>query len=412
MSQRLGLVPSSMVDKKTLASAPDAMGKLCSPNNIVLNRLKAHLGVFACSNHRGVVSPDYTVLELIRGDEPRFIELALKSAPCRRELFIRAKGIVEGFWRLYTEDLYDIALPVPPLDEQRAIVRYLDHVDRRIRRYIRAKQKLIKLLEEQRQVIIHRAVTRGLDPNDRLKPSGVEWLGEVPEHWDIKRLWTISKPRSIKNPGNLELLSVFLDRGVIPYHQGGGQVHAPSLDLSNYQVVRQGDFVLNNQQAWRGSVGVSAHDGIISPAYVVLELSSSLRRLYANHLMRCRSMVDQFVASSKGVGDIQRTIFWPYLRNVLVPIPPVDEQEQIESHIKSSTEEVESALVRTRRECELIQEYRTRLIADVVTGKLDVREAAARLPDEDPDIDDDTPLEPSEAADLDEAIDEMEEVDA
>ena len=78
--------------------------------------------------------------------------------------------------------------PLPPLPEQAAIVRFLDHADRRIRRYIRAKQKLIKLLEEQKQAIIHRAVTRGLDPNVRLKPSGVEWLGDVPEHWEVQRV--------------------------------------------------------------------------------------------------------------------------------------------------------------------------------------------------------------------------------
>ncbi len=100
---------------------------------------------------------------------------------------MRAKGVVEGFWRLYTDDFYDIRVPVPPPNEQHALVRFLDYVDRRIRRYIRAKQKLIKLLEEQKQAIIHRAVTRGLDPNVRLKPSGVEWLGDVPEHWEVVR---------------------------------------------------------------------------------------------------------------------------------------------------------------------------------------------------------------------------------
>jgi len=141
-----------------------------------------------------------------RGDQPRLhgptaetasrspvFRETLRSPACRSEPHVRAKGIVEGFWRLYIDDFYDIRVPVPPLAEQSAIVRFLDHADRRIRRYIRAKQKLIKLLEEQKQAIIHRAVTRGLDPNVRLKPSGVEWLGDIPDRWSVRRLKFVAR---------------------------------------------------------------------------------------------------------------------------------------------------------------------------------------------------------------------------
>jgi type I restriction enzyme S subunit len=172
---------------------------------------------------------------------------------------------------------------------------------------------------------------------------------------------------------------VFLDRGVIPYGEGGGQVHAPSLDLSSYQVVQVGDFVLNNQQAWRGSVGVSRFDGIISPAYIVLEIASCLDSRFANFLMRSRVMVDQFVAASKGVGDIQRQVFWPFLRMVQVPIPKIEEQKAIVKYLEERTAALSHSISRLNMEIELLTEYRTRLIADVVTGKLDVREAAAKL---------------------------------
>jgi type I restriction enzyme S subunit len=170
--------------------------------------------------------------------------------------------------------------------------------------------------------------------------------------------------------------------GVILYEQGGGQVHAPSLDLSNYQIVRKGDFVLNNQQAWRGSVGVSPHEGIISPAYFVLKLDDCLDPVFANYLMRSRAMVDQYVVSSKGVGDIQRTIFWPFLRKVLVPIPDLSEQKQIVDYLAKATSKLDVTISNITREIGLLTEYRTRLISDVVTGKLDVREAAKNLPAE------------------------------
>jgi type I restriction enzyme S subunit len=282
---------------------------------------------------------------------------------------------------LRVQEYCSALLPVPPPDEQAAIVRFLDHANRKIDGFIRAKRKLIGLLNEQKQAIIHRAVTRGLNPNAPLKPSGIPWLGDIPQHWEQHALCRLSKLRVERNPGGLPLLSVFLDRGVIRYEEGGGQVHAPSLDLSNYQVVRVGDFVLNNQQAWRGSVGVSAHEGIISPAYIVLEMSPQLDPTFANYLMRSRAMVDQFVAASKGVGDIQRQVFWPFLRIVQVPVPPLEEQKTIVDFLARDTKALSHAIARTEREIALMQEYRTRLTADVVTGKLDVRAAAEMLPD-------------------------------
>ena len=295
----------------------------------------------------------------------------------------------------------------PPPDEQAAIVRFLDHANRKIDGFIRAKRKLIGLLNEQKQAIIHRAVTRGLHPDIPLKPSGIPWLGDIPKHWEQHSLWTLTKLRTDRNPGNLQLLSVFLDRGVIRYAEGGGQVHAPSLDLSNYQVAMPGDFVLNNQQAWRGSVGVSFHQGIISPAYIVLKLSPKLDPTFTNYLMRSRAMVDQFVAASKGVGDIQRQVFWPFLRMVHVPVPNMKEQRQIVEFLTNETRSLNTAIARTEREIALMQEYRTRLTADLVTGKLDVREAARRLPDEAPldTVEDDTDLsDETEAADEEAAV--------
>jgi type I restriction enzyme S subunit len=145
-------------------------GKLVDENDLVLNRLKAHLGVFAYAKQPGLISPDYTVLRPKDNVNVRFFELVLKSPACRAELRTRAKGIVEGFWRLYTDDFYDIRLPVPSPDEQRLIVRCLDWHGAQTAKLIRAKKKLIALLNEQNRANIHRAVTRGLDPNVKSSP--------------------------------------------------------------------------------------------------------------------------------------------------------------------------------------------------------------------------------------------------
>lgn len=354
--------------------------KLVEVGDFVIS-LRSFQGGIEVSHARGIISPAYTVLRPRDFFDPGYYKWYFKSASFIRSMPLFVTGIREG-QNIDYERLSRAFIPLPPPDEQAAIVKFLDWANGRLERAIRAKLKAITLLNEQKQAIIHRAVTRGLDPSVPLKPSGNPWLSDIPKHWGQQSLWTICDVRAERNPGNLPLLSVFLDRGVIRYEEGGGQVHAPSLDLSHYQVVRAGDFVLNNQQAWRGSVGVSRHAGIISPAYIVLSLSKRLESRFANYLMRSRAMVDQFVAASKGVGDIQRQVFWPFLRYVQVPLPSMEEQLAIADELERSTAGMTQAISRLEREIELLREYRTRLVADVITGKLDVREAAARLPDE------------------------------
>lgn len=156
------------------------------------------------------------------------------------------------------------------------------------------------------------------------KYSGIDSIGLIPSHWAVTRIKNILSLRSEKNSGDRELLSVYLDRGVISYSDSSGmQVHKPSEDLSNYQNVHIGDFVLNNQQAWRGSVGVSKYDGIISPAYFVYRMSKECDPVYMNFLLRDGSMVQQYETASRGVGTIQRNIYGLWFLNSLVIIPPI-----------------------------------------------------------------------------------------
>jgi type I restriction enzyme, S subunit len=183
-----GLVPQAEASKR-LASAEDlSKYKVCRPGDIVMNRMQAWSGMFALSAYTGLVSPDYSVFSIKGLAEGKYFEYLFKTPLLIAEFAQRSTGIGSGFNRLYTPEFGAVAVVVPSLPEQSAIVRFLNHADQRIRRYIRAKLKRIELLEEQKQFIVHRAVTLGLDPNVRLKPSGVEWLGDVPEHWKVTRL--------------------------------------------------------------------------------------------------------------------------------------------------------------------------------------------------------------------------------
>ena len=156
------------------------------------------------------------------------------------------------------------------------------------------------------------------------------WNKSFPSHWSVLPMYALAKEKSICGCVDLPLLSVYLDVGVIPFSaKAEKRTNVTSKDLSKYQRVDCGDFVLNNQQAWRGSVGISFDTGIVSPAYIVLSMNDILNSRYANYLLRSRIMVDQYLINSKGVGSIQRNIYWPALKRASVPVPPRDEQDQI-----------------------------------------------------------------------------------
>lgn len=356
-----------------------------------------------CGYHLGLLRTRKNVLS------GAYLFRALQVSAIATQFHVAAGGVTR--YGLSQDDILSARVPIPGLDEQAAIVKYVAHANARISRAIYTKRKMIELLKERQQAVIDQLVTRGLDSSVPLKDSGVPSLGALPAHWAIRRLDSAAKIRSETGRPDLDLLSVYLGRGVIPYGEGKKRVHAPSLDLSAYQVVCPGDLVLNNQQAWRGSVGVSAYHGIISPAYVVLSLAEVILPAYGRYLFPSRSMVDQFLVASKGVGDIQRQLHLPYLKNVQVPIPPVDEQAAIVDAIARRSRRDSIALELAERERELLREFQARLTTDVVTGRLDVREVAARMPELDPDVFSDAATQ--EEDDLDpEASERLEEADA
>ena len=285
------------------------------------------------------------------------------------------------------EDAYQRAAPLPPLPEQAAIVRFLDYADRRIRRYIRAKQKLIKLLEEQKQAIIHRAVTRGLDPNVRLNPSGVEWLGDVPEHWEVRRNGRLFMQRNETGFPSLPILEVSLRTGVRVRDFENSDRKQAMGDREKYKRAVRGDVAYNMMRMWQGAAGVAPVDGLVSPAYVVARPLSGTESRYFTYLFRIPAYMGEVDKYSRGIVKDRNRLYWEDFKQIPSPYPPLSEQVAIADAIESASEEIDTATHQVHREIALLREYRTRLIADVVTGKLDVREAATQLPDQTEDTD-------------------------
>ena len=203
------------------------------------------------------------------------------------------------------------------------------------------------------------------------KFSGIASIGEIPAHWKIYRIKSLLSLRSEKNSGDRDLLSVYLDRGVISYNDSDGmQVHKPSADLSNYQNVHIGDFVLNNQQAWRGSVGVSKYDGIISPAYFVFSLSDKCDPDYMNFLLRDGSMVQQYETASRGVGTIQRNLYALWFYESLVALPPLAEQRCIADFLNTKCAEIDALTADIQTQIDTLEQYKRSVITETVTKGL------------------------------------------
>jgi type I restriction enzyme, S subunit len=193
----------------------------------------------------------------------------------------------------------------------------------------------------------------------------------VPSHWNVVPLSRVARQKTELGGTQRQLLSVYLNRGVVRFEDvDEKRTNATSDDLSLYQSVSPGDLVLNNQQAWRGSVGVSRHSGIVSPAYYVLRVSPALLPEYANLLFRDRCMVSQYVVCSKGIGTIQRNLYWPHLKQIGVLVPPLDEQAAIERFLNWANGRLERAIRAKRKVIALLNEQKKTIIRRAVTRGL------------------------------------------
>ncbi len=277
----------------------------------------------------------------------------------------------------------------PPAEEQAAIVRFLDWTNARLERAIRAKRKVIALLTEQKQAIIHRAVTRGLDPSVPLKPSGIPWLGDIPKHWEVRKLRSLFRtqgsgttPSGDRYYGGLInwVMSGDLNDSVVRVTRR--TVHEQALTAySTLKLYPANSLVVAMYGATIGKTGILAGNACTNQACCVLahalpDVNASLFQLVLQtakpHLLR------------EAYGGGQPNINAEVVRSLRVPFPSLKEQNSILAHVDEATSKLTTTISRLEREIELLREYRTRLIADVVTGKLDVREAAARLPEDAP----------------------------
>ena len=238
-------------------------------------------------------------------------------------------------------------------------------------------------MNEQKQAIIHRAVTRGIDPNAPLKPSGIPWLGAIPGHWEIVRNMSLFAQRVECGVEGLPVLQVSLRSGITPEALDQfGRPKRLSADQTKYKRIYREDIAYNTMRMWQGAVGVSPIDGLVSPAYVVLSPRAGICPDFYDFIFHTHIYKQQVNRQSTGIVSDRNRLYWDAFKQMTNVALPASEQQAIVDFIHLETRDLSTAKTRLEREIELLREYRTRLVAYVVTGKLDVREAAARLPDE------------------------------
>jgi type I restriction enzyme, S subunit len=344
---------------------------------------------------------DVLVCRPVRVVNPRFLGYVLDAPGSVEQKARMGRGVT--VMHIYADELRKLRIALPPLDEQATIVRFLDHADRRIRRAIRSKQTLIGLLNEQKQAAIHRAVTRGLDPDARLRPSGVNWLGDVPEGWQVRKLGSLFRiqgsgttpPHETDYGGNVPwVMTGELNDGEIGVTRRT-VTEAALESLSALRLFPRGSLVVAMYGATIGKTAVLGMAAATNQACCVL--ADPLENANVRYVQACVQLA-RFDLKQRAYGGGQPNINAEVVRSLRVPVPSRHEQDEIIRKIRTETAALSESLGVAQDQVELLREYRARLIEDVVTGQFDVRETAARLPDE-----------PDEPEQVDER--ELEEVD-
>lgn len=371
----------------TMFKAESYVGhKLAWPGDLVINSLWAWMGGLGFSQYHGIVSTAYGVY---RPKETfnhlgSYFNYLVRSNDFRWELRVKSKGIWRSRYQLSDDGFLTMPILIPPVDEAHKIVRYLDFKCAQINQFIQKKKRLITLLKEQKQAIINQAVTRGLDPNDRLKPSGVEWLGDVPEHWIVYKLGQLC----IFNPSKSEATSKIRKNDEVTFlameniSVEGELINIQKRQLgeveSGFTFFKKGDVVIAKiTPCFENGKGAFVSDiphecGFGTTELIVLRPSEQIKGSFLYWITRSsifRDLGEKFMVGAAG----QKRVPSSFVKTYSIGLPPVHEQDMISNYIKTTSDSINYNISIIEKEIDLIQEYRTRLISDVVTGKIDVR---------------------------------------
>ena len=273
-----------------------------------------------------------------------------------------------------TKDMIkDFPFVVYPKEEQKQIMRFLDRKCSAIDTAIEKTKESIEKLEEYKKAVITKAVTKGLDPNVKMKNSELGWIGAIPESWSVSKFKYHTKQKNDRNPGGATVLSLYREYGIVIKDSRDDNFNRTALDTSAYRYVEVNDFVVNKMKAWQGSVAVSEYRGIVSPAYYVYDfLDQEINKRYFHYLMRNKAYTPEYRRLSGGIREGQWDLSEDALNDIKILIPPMEEQEAIAEYLDSKCASIELAIEDKKKQLDTLAEYKKSLIYEYVTGKKEV----------------------------------------
>nr|WP_197712467.1 restriction endonuclease subunit S [Haemophilus haemolyticus] len=377
ITRELGVIERDTEDQDSNHNfIPDDLSnyKILKKGQFGMNKMKAWQGSYGVSDFTGIVSPAYYIFDFIKSINPQFFHWAIRSKIYVSFFGSASDGVRIGQWDLSKSRMKSIPFIIPSNDEQQKIAQFLDDKTAKIDQAVDLVEKQIALLKEHKQILIQNAVTRGLNPDVPLKDSGVEWIGQVPEHWEVSSLGKMLLPVSEKNKPNLPLLSITRELGVIERDvedQESNHNFIPD-DLSNYKVLKEGQFGMNKMKAWQGSYGVSRFTGIVSPAYYIFDFIKSVNSRFFHWAIRSKIYISFFGSASDGVRIGQWDLSKSRMKSIPFIIPSYTEQVQIADYLDQQAAKIDQAIALKTAHIEKLKEYKSVLINDVVTGKVRV----------------------------------------
>ena len=376
ITRELGVIERDLEDQDSNHNfIPDDLSgyKKLAKGQFGMNKMKAWQGSYGVSKYTGIVSPAYYVFNFTKTINPEFFNWAIRSKLYVSYFGSASDGVRVGQWDLSKDRMKAIPFILPAENEQIAIAKFLDNKATQIDDAIAIKEKQIELLNERKQIIIQRAVTQGLNPDVPMKDSGVDWIGEIPKHWELKRLKYVVKIRKriigYEDPDVLAITQQGIK--VKDITSGEGQL---AMDYSKYQIINKGDFGMNHMDLLTGYVDISKYDGVVSPDY----------RVFTNET---NYILDEFLLSLFQIGYKHKILYgygqgvsllgrWRLpaenFNNFSIPIPPKEEQQKIVKYLAEVELKAQQGIALLEEQIFRLREYKNTLINSAVTGKIKV----------------------------------------
>lgn len=384
-----GVVSYSSTDQKQVHKPSEDMSKyqLVNPGDFVINNQQAWRGSVGISRYKGIVSPAYYIWRPRKDNNPYYMNYLFRDHYIIDQFVLASKGVGSIQRQVYVPYMKRIILSIPPREEQNKIVRYLDWQVSKINKLIHGYQRQIKLLEERRQTVIDRAVTKGVRHGRQMQSMQANWMGDIPADWKMipsKRLFLESKERKHPddNPATAsQKYGIILQEDYMKSENKRIVIATQGLD--DWKHVEPDNFVIS-LRSFQGGIERSEIFGCVTWHYIVLLPQKYVVPRYFKWLLKSKSYIKALQGTSEFIRDGQDLRYSNFVK-VDLPLIPASEQEEIADYIEQETAKIDRAIPVLEKEIELLKEYRTRLISDVVTGQMDVRnvEVPEYTPEED-----------------------------